>query len=252
MTRTGKIARLPRYLRDSLNQRLQEGEPGKKLVNWLNSLQVVQDVMEEYFNNAHISEQNLSEWKQGGYLEWQKHEESIAWARQITEQSEDLAEEAGPVPLSDRFSGLIALTLGKLLAQAAAKPLEDKAGQQQILTFSRELALLRREDHRAARLKMELEIHAREQAAADREEAAKVKERQKWGPLRELVGELGWESTFHNLTKHMPAEFVKEYRELITTEATGPPKFSSSGATDAGSHPPDPTKSNSIKPNQTG
>lgn len=41
MTRTGKIARLPRYLRDSLNQRLRDGESGKKLTAWLNSIQAV-------------------------------------------------------------------------------------------------------------------------------------------------------------------------------------------------------------------
>jgi hypothetical protein len=38
MTRTGKIARLPRELRDELNRRLREGEPGIRLVEWLNSL----------------------------------------------------------------------------------------------------------------------------------------------------------------------------------------------------------------------
>jgi hypothetical protein len=32
MTRTGKIARLPREVREELNRRLQNGEQGKRLV----------------------------------------------------------------------------------------------------------------------------------------------------------------------------------------------------------------------------
>ena len=32
MTRNGKIARLPRALRDELNRRLQDGQPGVRLV----------------------------------------------------------------------------------------------------------------------------------------------------------------------------------------------------------------------------
>ena len=37
MTRNGKIARLPRALRDELNRRLDDGEPGNRLVEWLNA-----------------------------------------------------------------------------------------------------------------------------------------------------------------------------------------------------------------------
>ena len=43
-TRTGKIARLPKAVREELNRRLQDGEPGTQLVEWLNSLPQVQRV----------------------------------------------------------------------------------------------------------------------------------------------------------------------------------------------------------------
>ncbi len=36
MARTGKIARLPRALREELNRHLDEGEAGVDLVAWLN------------------------------------------------------------------------------------------------------------------------------------------------------------------------------------------------------------------------
>jgi len=38
MTRNGKIARLPRAIRDSLNQRLHDGETGRHLVRWLSQV----------------------------------------------------------------------------------------------------------------------------------------------------------------------------------------------------------------------
>src|ERR1035438_7957478 len=50
MTRVGKIARLPREIREQLNHRLQDGEIGKRLVDWLNSLPEVKAVLAGEFN----------------------------------------------------------------------------------------------------------------------------------------------------------------------------------------------------------
>jgi hypothetical protein len=44
MTWLGKIARLPRERREELNGRLQNGEVGRKLVEWLNGLPAAQAV----------------------------------------------------------------------------------------------------------------------------------------------------------------------------------------------------------------
>ena len=48
-TRRGKIARLPLAVREELNSRLRNGEPGKDLVLWLNSLPAVQEVLAAQF-----------------------------------------------------------------------------------------------------------------------------------------------------------------------------------------------------------
>ena len=77
-TRTGKIARLPHSLREDLNLRLQNGEQGAKLVEWLNALPEVQRVLDEKFEGRPINEQNLTEWKQGGYEDWRKLQEARA------------------------------------------------------------------------------------------------------------------------------------------------------------------------------
>jgi hypothetical protein len=45
MTRLGKVARLPREMREELNVRLNNGEGGKELVDWLNGLTGAQAVL---------------------------------------------------------------------------------------------------------------------------------------------------------------------------------------------------------------
>ena len=45
MSRNGKIARLPRVVRDELNRRLEDGEQGARLVEWLNAREDVQAVL---------------------------------------------------------------------------------------------------------------------------------------------------------------------------------------------------------------
>jgi len=69
-TRKGTVARLPRAIREELNERLADGETGKSLAGWLNSLPEVRAVLAAEFGGKAIREQNISEWKQGGYEDW--------------------------------------------------------------------------------------------------------------------------------------------------------------------------------------
>ena len=69
-TRRGKIARLPLAIREELNTRLRNGEEGKELVLWLNSLPAVQEVMAAQFKGKPVAECNLSRWRAGGYADW--------------------------------------------------------------------------------------------------------------------------------------------------------------------------------------
>ena len=70
MSRIGKIARLPQNIRDQINEKLYNGEHGVQILYWLNELPVVQGIMQECFGGEPISPQNLSNWNQGGYLDW--------------------------------------------------------------------------------------------------------------------------------------------------------------------------------------
>jgi hypothetical protein len=77
-SRNGKIARLPLEIRERLNIRLADGEPGNRLVEWLNSNPDVMKVMVEHFEGRPITDGNLSEWRAGGYeIGWIR----LDWAR---------------------------------------------------------------------------------------------------------------------------------------------------------------------------
>jgi hypothetical protein len=80
MARIGKIARLPGAVRAQLNTRLQDGAEGKQIADWLNSLPEVKERLTEKFEGRPINEQNLTNWRQGGYKEWLAHQEILAQA----------------------------------------------------------------------------------------------------------------------------------------------------------------------------
>jgi hypothetical protein len=72
MTRKGKIARMPDKIRQEINQRLLNGEEGKSIIQWMNELPEVKQILGEHFDGEPVSGSNLTEWKQGGYLEWKQ------------------------------------------------------------------------------------------------------------------------------------------------------------------------------------
>lgn len=169
MTRNGKIARLPHHLRKQLNRRLQDGEPGKTLVEWLNGQPGVVETLKEQFYGRPINEQNLSEWKQGGYQDWLKHEESRAFIENLTEQSGELEEMADGVEISDRFGSILATEMTRLATQLLESETDPEKRWQRLREIHRELSQLRRDDHRAVRTFIKRDRWTRESEREDRE-----------------------------------------------------------------------------------
>jgi hypothetical protein len=95
-TRNGKIAHFPLTLRNELNHRLHNGIPGRELILWLNADPEVQSILAQYFHGCRITQQNLSEWRGGGYQDWVKLQETRNLTLQLAQQSGTLA--AGPSP----------------------------------------------------------------------------------------------------------------------------------------------------------
>ena len=111
--RTGKIARLPFVVRNELNRRIENGEPGTKLVVWLNAQPQIQGVLREQFGGREITEQNLSDWIAGGYQDWVSLKRLEDEAHQLAEDAGTLAHTARSLPanlatvLSIRYASLM-------------------------------------------------------------------------------------------------------------------------------------------------
>jgi hypothetical protein len=203
MTRLGKIARLPREIRDELNVRLQNGEVGKLLVEWLNGLPAAQAVLKARFDGRAISEQNLSEWKAGGYEDWVRHQENCAFASMLTEMSGDLEEVAGETRLEERLVAPLVMALARLLREAEEAP-DGTERRKSILDVGRQLSQVRRESLQAERVRMErdrwehkkVEIALKERQEVEAEELKEAiwektkAEHPALRPLAELKAEL--------------------------------------------------------------
>ena len=80
----------PLPIRNELNFRMDCGKDGAEILKWLNELPEVRDILESRFDGVPISKQNLSEWRKGGFPEWQRHREWIYQACELHNCTEDM------------------------------------------------------------------------------------------------------------------------------------------------------------------
>ena len=156
MTRNGKIARLPKAIRDQLNQSLEDGVPGISLVNWLNMLPEVRQVMTDHFEGRDINEVNLSEWKAGGFLDWQARRDMHAHAVELMEEGQDL--KAGLPGLAEHLGMVVAGRYAELLNKWNGEV--DEAFMKKLKglrMLCQDVAVLRREDRQTERLALDRE-----------------------------------------------------------------------------------------------
>src|SRR5512140_1693813 len=116
--RTGKIARLPKAVRDKLNQALADGLPYADIIAQLGP------------DGAGLSEMNMSRWKDGGHQDWLKEQAWLDETRLRTEALCDLlAPGAVPIHLPEASLQLAVLGACELLrglTQPGDRPDADK------------------------------------------------------------------------------------------------------------------------------
>ena len=160
MTRTGKIARLPRDIREQLNRKLQDGEPGVRLVEWLNGLPQVRQTLGEGFGGREISEQNLSEWKAGGYADWLARQETLSCARELAADAGELTD-AADGSLADHLAMALSARYAALVAGWKGEIDDEFQRKARALRFlNQDIGELRRGDQHAERLRLDLERFA--------------------------------------------------------------------------------------------
>jgi hypothetical protein len=160
-------------VRNELGRRIEDGVPGMEIVDWLNSRPDVQRIMEEQFGGRVITEQNLSEWRKSGHVDWLRREEAKAAAVRLVEEANELEEAADTMSLSDRFGIVLAAEMTRLAAKLLEAEADPEKRWKRLCEINRELSQLRRDDHRAVRESIRQERWRREQEREEDELAAR-------------------------------------------------------------------------------
>jgi hypothetical protein len=151
MTRNGKIARLSKTVREELNRRIDDNESGKCLVAWLNSLPEVQTLITAEFAGKPMREQNLSEWKKGGYREWQARQERHELICQLQEEAKTVGEVMDPGAFNRHLSVVLTAELARAVKNLAQKTKKPGELAESLAKLVGRFAQLRREESNASR-----------------------------------------------------------------------------------------------------
>ena len=177
MTRIGKIARLPKEIRQKLNERLREGETAKRLVAWLNRLPEVQAIVASAFGGVPIREQNISEWRKGGYTDWKQRRAAIEVAVHLAKEA---AQRKGEEPAKPTLNEALVLWLTREYAVATRELAEsgDEEKQARLRQMSANMMRLRRVERQAAKLKLARKAFAWEKEREGMRRARRKAERE--------------------------------------------------------------------------
>src|SRR6266849_3685012 len=168
MTRNGKIARLPNDLRDQLNCRIRDGEPGKSLLRWLNGLPEVKALLKAEFANHPIAPSNLSEWKNGGYLDWLARQDALALVNDLQEQSAPGSPNFDQA-LNDKLARWASIQYAATARNLIAAETDPLLKWSRLCQLCGAIARLRRIELFAERISIERQWLAIEQAGADKQ-----------------------------------------------------------------------------------
>ena len=130
--RRGKIAKLPADLRMEVNRRLHDGQPANQIMPWLNSHDRVRPILDTQFKGENINDQNLTEWRQGGFMDWLDERERLDALKELSLFAGEAVKSGGS--LAD---GAAAVAAGRLISAI------EGADDEQLLKISAAIASLR-------------------------------------------------------------------------------------------------------------
>lgn len=109
-THNGKIGGLPAQMREELCRRMFDGERAPTLLPWLNGTPEAQKVCRDQYEGEPISPQNLSAWRNGGFMKWQKDQRRLERSRERCRFSKQMVEASG----GNMAEGVLASLTGDL------------------------------------------------------------------------------------------------------------------------------------------
>ena len=267
MTRTGKIARLSADLLDELNVRLENGQEGAPLLKWLNGLEEVQEILANRFHGSPITKQNLSEWRLGGFRQWQVHQELIGQARRLSDDASTMEKDVDTYLLPGALARVLAARYAALLNDWDGEP--DPKFEQKLALFrslSKDIALLQKTMHLA-------NLQEREFEQASEERAKREKEKEKEYVISPFMAKMESDATAAVLGggehARQMADFLAAVKYDLPTPIIRPhPKQAAEAQQPESARPqpaskpplqigynsvqPSPTQSNQIQPSPTG
>jgi hypothetical protein len=200
MTRNGKIARLPQSVREQVNRRLDNGLEGKQIVEWLNSLPEVTALMDAEFDGQPVNEPNLSNWKSGGYLDWQAQQEALEATRQLGSDAVEL-EDTNGTNYTEQLALCLAARLAIALRNLNALRDDPEAQLKLLRELCLRLAALRKGDHSAQWLLLKRDKFDLEKKKFNSENAIrnlKRKQLQEEVEPKQQITKEGWEQIEKN------------------------------------------------------
>jgi hypothetical protein len=153
--RRGKVSRLPVVLREEINRKLRDGISAREICSWLNDVPSCREVVDREFDGVAVSEENLSRWRSGGYLSWERRQEALEAIATLGEESFSI-QDSVKEGLANRIATVLCAQLAvqvKRLEELPDGP--ERANVWRELLFG--LVLLRRGDLQSERLKAEKE-----------------------------------------------------------------------------------------------
>ena len=183
MSTLGKIERLPREVRDELNRRLDNNEPGGPLLAWLNGRREVRSVLKEQFEGAAITKQNLSEWRNGGFAIWQFRRDWVADAEELAADAGDVAR-AIPSRLVDALATVLAGRYASVVHRWDGEVTEEFMQKLRALRMMcQDVTRLRKGEHSAAKLKIQ---EGWLEEAREKTEAEVVEKFEEWAKNKDV------------------------------------------------------------------
>ncbi len=149
----GKLSRLPREIRDQLNQRLDDAQDPDAILQWLNSLPEVQAVVNAHFDGKPIDGGNLSEYRKRAFRKWQIQRDALEFCSGFAAQDSPDHPPAA-LPRIEHFVQWISL---RLAAAAESSDIADEphAELRDLRSFLADIVALRRGELIARRIGLE-------------------------------------------------------------------------------------------------
>jgi hypothetical protein len=225
MSRNGKIARLPGQIREEIDRRLYDGEDGKKILGWLNSVDEVKAILAEKFDGRPITKGNLCEWRQGGHRDWEMHQATLAETHRVVSEGLEL-DKVGEKALADKLAVWL---VGRyvVVTRQLIENQNDPAAWKLLRELCHDVVALRRGDHGAEWLRIEREKLKlqRKKQQSDREKLKQeiLKENPPPEVLSDEEKERRWNQIFGISPDTQPMNGMRRWDQAPDSAATPAP-----------------------------